>query len=71
MLIKWNDFMYNEQEAFFPASWFIKKEKTFFEKPVDFLLISYYNKKCPKGTVKVIHKFYRNLYHKRLSSSAG
>lgn len=34
MLIKWNDFMYNEQEAFFPASWFLKKEKNFFEKPL-------------------------------------
>lgn len=36
MLIKWNDFMYNEQEAFFPASWFLKKEKIFFEKPLTF-----------------------------------
>lgn len=36
MLIKPNDFMYNEQEAFFPASWIQKKEKTFFEKSLTF-----------------------------------
>lgn len=29
MLIKWNDFMYYEQEAFLPASWFVKKKKLF------------------------------------------
>ncbi|CAK6476563.1 hypothetical protein BN1180_04172 [Peribacillus simplex] len=34
MLIKWNDFMYNEQEAFSPLPGSLKKEKTFFEKPL-------------------------------------
>lgn len=32
MLIKWDDFMYNNQEAFFPASWFMKKRKKLFMK---------------------------------------
>ncbi len=30
MLIKWNDFMYNEQEAFFPRFLVHKKRKNFF-----------------------------------------
>ena len=36
MLIKSTNLMYNEQEAFFPASWLIKKKKLFYEKPLTF-----------------------------------
>ncbi len=32
MLIKWNDFMYNEQEAFFPRFLVLKKRKKLFLK---------------------------------------
>lgn len=32
MLIKSNDFMYTEQEAFFPASWIQKRKKLFQKK---------------------------------------